>query len=84
MNFDAIYPSIDLHGEDRVSATLRVKEFIEDSVFLKRKKIIIIHGKGTGVVKEAVFKELKSNKNVEDFHLNMNLGSTTVILKENK
>ena len=39
MNFDAIYPSIDLHGEDRVSATLRVKEFIEDSVFLKRKKI---------------------------------------------
>ena len=84
MNFDAIYPSIDLHGEDRVSATIRTKEFIEDSVFLKRKKIIIIHGKGTGVVKEAVFKELKSNKNVEDFHLNMNLGSSTVILKENK
>ena len=84
MNFDAIYPSIDLHGEDRVSATLRTKEFINDSVFLGRKKIIIIHGKGTGVVKEAVFKELKTNKNVADFHLNMNLGSTTVILKENK
>ena len=84
MNFDAIYPSIDLHGEDRVSATLRTKEFIEDSIRLRRKKIIIIHGKGTGVVKEAVFKELKSNKNVEDFHLNMNLGSTTVILKDIK
>ena len=84
MNFDIIYPSIDLHGEDRVSATLRTKEFIDDSFKLKRKKIIIIHGKGTGVVKEAVFKELKTNKKVEDFHLNMNLGSTTVILKENK
>ena len=84
MNFDAIYPSIDLHGEDRVSATLRVKEFIDDSIRLRRKKIIIIHGKGSGVVKDAVFKELKINKNVEDFHLNMNLGSTTVILKENK
>ena len=84
MNFDAIYPSIDLHGEDRVSATLRVKEFIDDSVRLRRKKIIIIHGKGSGVVKDAVFKELKINKNVEDFHLNMNLGSTTVILKEIK
>lgn len=84
MNFDVIYPSIDLHGEDRVSATLRTKEFIEDSIRLRRKKIIIIHGKGTGVVKEAVFKELKSNKNVEDFHLNMNLGSTTVMLKEIK
>ena len=84
MNFDAIYPSIDLHGEDRVSATLRTKEFIEDSIRLRRRKIIIIHGKGTGVVKEAVFKELKSNKNVENFHLNMNLGSTTVILKEIK
>ena len=84
MNFDAIYPSIDLHGEDRVSATLRTKEFIEDSVRLRRKKIIIIHGKGSGVVKEAVFKELKTNKNVDSFHLNMNLGSTTVILKEIK
>ena len=84
MNFDAIYPSIDLHGEDRVGATIRTKEFIEDSIRLRRKQIIIIHGKGTGVVKEAVFKELKKNKNVESFHLNMNLGSTTVILKENK
>lgn len=84
MNFDAIYPSIDLHGEDRVSATIRTKEFIDDSIRLRRKQIIIIHGKGTGVVKEAVFKELKKNKNVESFHLNMNLGSTTVILKENK
>ena len=84
MNFDAIYPSIDLHGEDRVSATLRTKEFIEDSVRLRRKKIIVIHGKGTGVVKDAVYEELKSNKNVDSFHLNMNLGSTTVILKDIK
>ena len=84
MNFDKLYPSIDLHGEDRVSATLRTREFINDSVFLNRTKIIIIHGKGTGVVKDAVFKELKSNKNVVDFHLNMNLGSTTVILKKNE
>ena len=84
MNFDAIYPSIDLHGEDRVSATIRTKEFIDDSIKLRRKQIIIIHGKGTGIVKEAVFKELKKNKNVESFHLNINLGSTTVILKETK
>ena len=84
MNFDSIYPSIDLHGEDRVSATIRTKEFINDSVFMGRKKIIIIHGKGTGVVKDAVFKELKTNKKVESFNLNMNLGSTTVILKEDK
>ena len=84
MNFDKIYPSIDVHGEYRVSATLRTKEVIEDSYFLKRKKIIIIHGKGTGVVKDAVFKELKTNKKVESFNLNMNLGSTTVILKEDK
>ena len=46
MNFDKLYPSIDLHGEDKVSATLRTKEFINDSVFLNRTKIIIIHGKG--------------------------------------
>ena len=82
ISFRNSMPQIDLHGEDKVSATLRTKEFINDSVFLNRTKIIIIHGRGTGVVKDAVFKELKSNKNVENFHLNMNLGSTTVILKK--
>lgn len=84
MNFDKLYPSIDLHGEDFVSAGLKTKEFISDSVFLKRRTIIIIHGKGYGIVKNGVYNELKKNKNVESYHLNMNLGSTTVILKENK
>ena len=38
MNFDKLYPSIDLHGEDRVSAMLRTKEFINDSIKLRRKQ----------------------------------------------
>ena len=57
-------PSIDLHGYDRVSARIKTDEFISDSIKLKRKKVVIIHGKGTGIVKEEVYKYLKNNKNI--------------------
>ena len=39
-------PRIDLHGIDRVYARIKVEEFINDSVKLKNKKIVIVHGKG--------------------------------------
>ena len=75
-------PSIDLHGYDRVLARIKTEEFIKDSVLLRNKKVIIIHGKGEGIVKDEVFKTLKKNKNVESFKLNaMNIGSTIVNLK---
>ena len=75
-------PSIDLHGYDRVLARIKTEEFIKDSVLLRNKKVIIIHGKGEAIVKEEVFKTLKKNKNVESFKLNaMNIGSTIVNLK---
>ncbi len=57
-------PSIDLHGYDRVLARIKTEEFIKDSVLLRNKKVIIIHGKGEGIVKDEVFKTLKKNKNV--------------------
>ena len=38
-------PSIDLHGFDRESATLAVKDFIHENNVMGNKKIIVIHGK---------------------------------------
>ncbi len=72
-------PSIDLHGYDRVSARIKTDEFITDSIKLKRKKIVIIHGKGTGVVKEEVYKFLKNNKNILSYSLYWNNPGATIV-----
>lgn len=75
-------PSIDLHGMDRVCARIKTEEFINDSIKLKNKRVVIIHGIGQGIVKDEVYKCLKRNKNVINFKLNVpNIGSTTVNLK---
>ena len=57
-------PSIDLHGMDRVCARIKTEEFINDSIKLKNKRVVIIHGIGQGIVKDEVYKCLKRNKNV--------------------
>ena len=80
--FTVNLPSIDLHGYDRVLTRIKVQEFINDSVKLKYKQVLIIHGIGQGIVKDEVFKTLKHNKYVENFKLNgMNIGCTIVNLK---
>lgn len=75
-------PSIDLHGMDRISARIKTEEFINDSIKLRNKKIVIIHGKGTGVVKDEVYKCLRHNKHVIDYKLDgFNTGITIIDLK---
>ncbi len=76
-------PTLDLHGEIRSSARVMVKEFIEDNYRLKNYKILIIHGIGTGAIKEEVHTILRTNKYVDEYHLNhFNAGCTLVYLKK--
>ena len=80
--FTVNLPSIDLHGFDRVLTRIKVDEFINDSIKLKYKQILIIHGIGEGIVRDEVFKILKNNKKVESFNINpVNVGCTIVNLK---
>lgn len=82
--FIASYPSVDLHGEDKIGAIVKVNELINDSLKLKSYNIVLIHGKGTGVLKEAIHDCLRKDKRVEDFKLdNMNDGITVVKLINN-
>lgn len=75
-------PTLDLHGETYDTAVVMVNDFIMENVLLKHKKIVIIHGIGRGIVKEAVVKSLKSNKNVIDYKIDIfNHGCTIVDLK---
>ena len=76
------YPSIDLHGMDREYAVFKVREFIDDCYKLKYEKIVIIHGVGTGILKDTVRGYLQKEKRVLEYKLDfMNPGCTLVTLK---
>ena len=79
--FTNYLPSIDLHGEDRVNALIKVDEFINDSIKLKNKKIIVIHGKGSWVLKDSIHNYLKKDSRVEEYSLDINTGQTIISLK---
>lgn len=75
-------PTIDLHGENRISAVLKTKEFINDNIKLKNKLIIVVHGVGEGILKKEIHKYLKTEKKVKDYKLNIfNKGATIIELK---
>ena len=79
------YPKIDLHGMDREYALYKVKEFINDCYKLNYEYIVIIHGIGTGILKNSVLDYLKKEKRVLEYKLDfMNPGCTIVRLKFDK
>lgn len=61
-------PFVDLHGFDTESARVATNDFINDNLVLKNNKILIIHGKGTGVVKKSVHDTLSHRKEVIRYH----------------
>ena len=83
--FIDMYPSVDMHGLDRESARVLTDDFVKENINLGNKKIIIIHGKGSHIVKQSVHQELNKNQYVEDYKLdNFNDGITVVSLKVDK
>lgn len=75
-------PTLDLHGEDRIGAIIKTKEFINDNKKLKNKLIVVIHGIGQGILKNEIHKYLKNDKNVLKYHLDtFNKGTTIIELK---
>jgi len=82
MRLYSALPSFDLHGIDTVYAKILVRDFIEDQVWMKNRKCIIIHGIGTGKVRKAVGEALKQNSHVKTYKIdNFNPGCTLVELK---
>ena len=75
-------PSIDLHGYDRETARVAINDFIKDNLHMKKPKILIIHGKGTGILRQATKDALSKNKYVKTFQTSyFNEGCTIVELK---
>ena len=63
-------PHLDLHGYDRTGACAMVKLFIDENLKIDNKKIIIVHGKGSGILKSSIHDYLKHDKRVIDFKTN--------------
>ena len=76
-----ILPTIDLHGYSRDMVKYVVTDFINDNIKLGNKKIVIVHGKGEGIVKEELHFILKNDKRVKRYYLEMfNIGETIIEL----
>ncbi len=76
-----ILPTIDLHGYNRDMVKYVVTDFINDNIKLGNKKIVIVHGKGEGIVKDELHFILKNDKRVKRYYLDMfNIGETIIEL----
>lgn len=75
-------PHFDIHGYDRNGGVAMVMNFIDNCVRVGHKRIVVVHGKGEGILKKATHEYLKRDKRVLDYRLNnYNDGETIITLK---
>ena len=78
-------PTIDLHVFDRDYARVKINEFINDNRKMKNSIIVIVHGIGSGILKNETISTLKKNKYVIDYRLFYNnVGMTLVKINIDK
>lgn len=76
-------PQLDLHGEDRIGARIKLNTFIDDNCKLGNLEIAIIHGVGKGILKKEVLNMLKKDKRVVEYSLDcFNEGCTLARLSK--
>ena len=70
-------PTLDLHGFDRQTAKVAIDDFINDNIKMKNSFIVIIHGIGSGILKDTTKKSLAINKKVIEYKIYpFNVGCT--------
>lgn len=76
-------PTLDLHGFISSEAELLINQFIFEQYSLQTKRVVIIHGHGTGILKQVVNKVLAKNKLVKEYQTSIfNPGCTIVEIKD--
>lgn len=77
--------SVDIRGEDTVSGILLLDNYLDKAVRAGYDEITVIHGKGTGKLKQAVRSHLKNHPSIKSFRPGIygegEDGVTIVILK---
>lgn len=78
-----ILPTLDLHGYTREMIYVPINEFINDNLKLRNYKILLVHGKGNGILKKEINDKFKKDKRVSKLYLSMdNEGCTIIELKK--
>ena len=72
---------LDLRGERYEDALLKLEKYIDDAILAGYPRVSIIHGKGTGALRNGVQNYLKNHPQVQSFHFgNPNEGGTGVTI----
>ena len=74
---------LDLHGEDKIGAKIKIKAFLSDNYKLGNREVAIIHGLGKGILKRETIDVLRHDRRVEEYNIDMfNDGCILVRLRE--
>ena len=76
------HPEIDVRGERVTDALEKVTRFVDDAIMLNMGSVRIIHGKGTGVLREEIQKFLRTTPgvaSVTDEHIQFGGSGVTVV-----
>ena len=63
----AVHPEIDLRGLNLEEAVLRVEKHLDDSILAGLEQLVIIHGKGTGKLRQGLHQYLQNKENIKSF-----------------
>jgi DNA mismatch repair protein MutS2 len=69
MKATATASEIDLRGMDTIEAVCVLDRYMDEAMRSNRSMVRIIHGKGTGAVRNAVHQALRKNKFIKSFRL---------------
>lgn len=69
LNLRNVSSSVDLRGMDSIEATYTVDKYLDDAYMGGLKEVTIIHGKGTGVLRNSITDMLKKHSHVKNHRL---------------
>lgn len=72
-------PTLDLHGYDSDSARVSINDFIRDNITMKNEFLVIVHGIGSGIIRQVTIDTLNKNKKVLDFKSYMYNNGCTIV-----
>ncbi|NLJ67159.1 MAG: endonuclease MutS2, partial [Clostridiales bacterium] len=85
MKNKSISMELDLRGYDLESALVEVDKYLDNAFLSGLKEVVVIHGKGTGVLRNGIHQYLRNHPHVDSFRLGKfgegESGVTVVLLK---